>query len=565
MPDLATSFNSAPLFYEGITLAAIIILGFSVFFNDRQSASNRTFLFFSILSAAWSLTSYLGYVVTNPVIGIWVWRSVMFFATWYSFSLLRLFYTLPQKKIEPEPPLMWVALGGAVLTSLLTLTPLVFARVTQTTGGIITAMANGPGIYVFGAVVSLFIIGGASIFIRKIIQSRSPDEHTQFIFVLAGSGVTFLLYLTFNFLAPAFLGKTQFVQYGGIFTLPFIVSVAYAIVRHKLLSIKIISTQFFAFLTLITTFFDVLLSTNLQEVIIRSFIFAALIVFSVLIIRSVYREVDQRIELEKVTAELQNANEKLQEVDKLKSEFVSFAAHQIKSPIAVVKDYATLIFDGTMGDVSDDIKDVAHKIKNSSDRLIQLVNNLLDVRKIEEGKMEFSFENVDLAEFVKAISEEFQPLAKDKNLDFTLTTGGDRLMASIDKQKFAQVLQNLIDNAVKYTDAGAVRIDITARANEALIAVADSGRGMSPETISKIFNEFERGGEIVKAIQGTGLGLFIAKQIVEAHKGRIWAESTGEGKGSTFKITIPLIFQTKNHSINTNDDQKTPPEPISKN
>jgi two-component system phosphate regulon sensor histidine kinase PhoR len=164
----------------------------------------------------------------------------------------------------------------------------------------------------------------------------------------------------------------------------------------------------------------------------------------------------------------------------------------------------------------------------------------MDYRRIEEGKLEFNFEKVDIISLIREIVEKMKLLAMEKNLSLDFESKFDSLILNVDKLRFSQVIQNLIDNAIKYTKEGWVKVKIDKENNEVLISVSDSGIGMSKELQQKLFGQFVRDPSIKKEIRGTGLGLYIAKHIVEAHKGKIWAESEGIGKGSTFYIKLPI-------------------------
>lgn len=241
---------------------------------------------------------------------------------------------------------------------------------------------------------------------------------------------------------------------------------------------------------------------------------------------------------------LKEANEKLKELDRLKSEFLSFASHQVKTPMSVVKGYAELVYDGVYGDVPDKIKEVALKIKSSADNMITLTNDLLDLRKIEEGRMKINPEVVDLNKLVGEVADELKTLASSKNLKLNFETDLQEAKAEVDVQKFRQVVQNYIENAIKYTPSGWVKVQISkspSDANNILIIISDSGLGMSKELIPKLFKQFSRGDDSSVKILGTGLGLFIAKTIVETHGGKTWAESDGEGKGSRFYVEIKKL------------------------
>ncbi|HUO75478.1 MAG TPA: HAMP domain-containing sensor histidine kinase [Candidatus Paceibacterota bacterium] len=271
-------------------------------------------------------------------------------------------------------------------------------------------------------------------------------------------------------------------------------------------------------------------------------LFGASVLFSIAWIRQSIRANTARRRTQELTMQLETANIKLTQLDKLKSEFLSFASHQIKAPMTIVKGYATLIMDGSYGTVPTAARDVAEKIKLSADRMIDLVNMFLDLRRIEEGHLDYHFETTDLGQLVAAVADEMQELARHKNLALTLAPMTRHWNVNIDVTRFRQVLQNLIDNAIKYTDQGSVTITVKDFGDgKARVAVTDTGRGISAELLPRLFEQFSRDQSVAKEIAGTGLGLYIARTIILAHKGRVWAESAGPGKGSTFIVEIPVV------------------------
>lgn len=226
------------------------------------------------------------------------------------------------------------------------------------------------------------------------------------------------------------------------------------------------------------------------------------------------------------------------EFDKIASEFISFVAHQIKSPLTAIKGYADLVAEGHYGKISHEAHDIIVKIKAAAERALDLSHNLLDLRSIEEGKMRYSFEPADVNQIVKGVCDELKPLADQKRIDLIFSPSKGETTAKVDKKAIHQVIQNLVDNAVKYTSKGWVKVSVGHEANGIVVKVADSGRGMSKKILKIAFEKFTRDEGVYQAIRGTGLGLFIARNIVSDHKGKIWAESEGEGKGSTFFISL---------------------------
>jgi signal transduction histidine kinase len=172
--------------------------------------------------------------------------------------------------------------------------------------------------------------------------------------------------------------------------------------------------------------------------------------------------------------------------------------------------------------------------------MVSLVNNLLDLRKIEEGRMDYKFSEIDLVGLVRSVVTELQGIAARKGLELKIELPQDQCLIKADEEKLRQVIQNLVDNAIKYTDKGWVKVGMTKDNEQVLVSVSDSGRGISADLLPRLFEQWTRDPKAAREIKGTGLGLYIAREIVNAHNGEIWAESGGEGKGSTFFVKLRL-------------------------
>ena len=429
-----------------------------------------------------------------------------------------------------------------VLVSILVLTPLTFLRVSEfAPEGYVKKVINGPGIFVFGITVASLIIGGLSVLLRKITKA-SGIEKTQFKFVLIGFFITFGLHIIFNFIFPAFLDNPRFAQLGAVFTFPLIALTAYSIFRYKLLNVRIIATEILAFVLSVVTLFEVIFSTDVVVLIFRAGVFLLVFGFSILLIRSVRKEVEQREQLEKLNQQ--------------QREFLGFAAHDLKNPIALIKQMATLIYDKTYTDTKQ-IEETTGKIKTTADRAVRLIESFLDLRSLESGQLKYEFEEKNIVEFVKNVAGDFKPLVEQKGLKFSFESQAKDIRIKIDTVKIRQVIQNLLDNALKYTNQGYVKVSVKEESatngkqllphsnilenvgmNSVLITVEDSGLGMKKEILPTLFEQFRRDPGVERKIAGTGLGLYISKQFVLGHNGEIWAESDGEGRGSKFFVKL---------------------------
>jgi len=247
-------------------------------------------------------------------------------------------------------------------------------------------------------------------------------------------------------------------------------------------------------------------------------------------------------EVNRQTKELREANIRLQQLDKAKSEFISLASHQLRTPLSIIKGYISMLLEGTWGGVSEKQKEHLEKVYTSNERLIKLVEDLLTVSRIESGRLEFNFKSLDLDELVQNIVKEFGQLAEKKGLYLKYVQPAQALPeVKADSLKIRQVIQNLIDNAIHYTKKGGATIKLKAERNKVIFSIEDTGVGISAEEQTTLFEKFSRGRGVTKMhTEGTGLGLYLAAKLVEAHRGRIWVESEGKNKGSTFCFELPV-------------------------
>lgn len=247
-------------------------------------------------------------------------------------------------------------------------------------------------------------------------------------------------------------------------------------------------------------------------------------------------------EVEKATVELREAYEELKKLDKAKSEFISIASHQLRTPLTAVKGYISMMLEKTYGAPPEQMEKPLKNIYLSNERLIKLVNDLLSVSRIEAGRMEIQIEKTSLEEIITSVVEELKNAAKEKNIYLKWEKPEKPLpKISVDKEKIRQAIMNVIDNAIRYTERGGVTIKCKMQNSKCKIEVKDTGTGLTKYELSKMFESFSRGAAGTRLYtEGVGLGLYVAKKFVEMHKGQIWAESKGKGKGSTFYIELPI-------------------------
>lgn len=236
---------------------------------------------------------------------------------------------------------------------------------------------------------------------------------------------------------------------------------------------------------------------------------------------------------ERQNKSLKIANKKLTMMDAHKNEFLSFATHQLRSPLTSIKWGLSSLKENYS-------KDMINKLLITTDDLVSTVNDLLDISKLEQGGMVMKNEEFDLYDFIGRIVEEFRITAEKKGLKISFEGDNSACFVVGDQNKIRQVFVNLIDNAIKYTDSGSVKVIFKRNDKTAKIDILDTGPGISKDELNELFDKFLRGKAGKASLGGSGLGLYLAKQIVEAHKGSLEAFSEGLGRGSTFTVIIPI-------------------------
>lgn len=242
--------------------------------------------------------------------------------------------------------------------------------------------------------------------------------------------------------------------------------------------------------------------------------------------------------------QLNNANDKLKELDARKNEFLSMAAHELRAPMTAIKGYLSMVMEGDTGSVSKETFEYIQNAVEGNDRLIRLVNNMLNVARIEENRMVFQSGKVSLCEVVNKVFNEFKTEASSKSLDYVISCAESQVSdVVVDQDRIYEVVANLISNSIKYTDKGKIEVVLfNPPGNSGIIRleIRDTGRGISSEEKDKLFQKFGRIESSAGKTIGTGLGLYISKLLIEKFGGKIGVESE-VGKGSTFWFELPLV------------------------
>ncbi len=238
--------------------------------------------------------------------------------------------------------------------------------------------------------------------------------------------------------------------------------------------------------------------------------------------------------------EIEDKGRQLEVASKHKSQFLANMSHELRTPLNAILGYTKLIANNIYGEVPGKIRDVLERVEQSGRHLLSLINDVLDVSKIEAGQLVLSLGEYSMKEVIHTVVTAVEALAAEKKLSLKVMASPDLPRGRGDERRLAQAVMNLVSNAIKFTDVGEVRVEATAPDGSFLVSVADTGPGISPADQQRIFEEFQQvDSSSTRKKGGTGLGLSISRRIIELHGGRIWVDSA-PGKGSTFSFTLPI-------------------------
>jgi len=535
------------LYYSHLTsLIVSLFLGIFVYFKSHKSLLGKILLFISISFFIWVFLSLITWTNNNSNIIIFVWSFFgILYGLLYILSIYFVHVFVEGKDITFSKKSILFAL----------MLPLIIATPTYLNlRGFNLDLCGSVGFegqsFIFYETV-LGIIAFVWILIYLILKHRKAERDFKKQIVFLGIGIEAFLFSFFitGFLASYLTDKGIISDFGlefyGLFGMTlFMGFLAYLIVKYKAFNIKLLGAQALvvALVVLIGSEFFFISFDNTTNVILISVTVLLAVVFGIFLINSVKKEVQRKEELQLMSNKLAQANDKLRQMDNTKSEFISIASHQLRTPLTAIKGFISLLLEGSYGKLESKQEEALNKTYTSTERLINLVEDLLNISRMESGRMEFKFAPAKMEDLCQEIIDTFVLRAKEKDLYLNYKKPEMALPElMIDAGKVKEIVSNMVDNALKYTPKGGVTLRLEQVSDAVRVIVSDTGIGIPATELPYLFNKFSRGKDIGRLnAGGTGLGLYVGKGMIENNGGRIWAESDGGGKGSRFIIELPI-------------------------
>ncbi len=527
------------LFYSYLPIIAIcLFMGAYVLVASKFSIISKAFLAISVFFSLWSVNALFQWIGVHADIVHFSWQIIILIEALMFLSVFYFSYVFLHNK---APSIWWQLTLSFVLFPIILFLPSRFniaAFDLTNCAGLVGSLWRYEYILEFFIAILILYFTFKRWQVKKNIKSKE---------VLLGIASTFFLVLfsITNIIGDA-TGYYQVTLAGSIGFAVFLGAVVFLIVRYKAFNIKIIGTQALVVTLWVLTGSLLLVAKSEVTRIIVALTEIVSIIFGLILIKSVKREVAQREKIEKLASalaetndELNIANDKLKELDKQKTEFVSVASHQLRAPTTAIKGYSSMLLEGSYGPLEEKAKQAVDVIFQSAQKLNFVIEDFLNITRIELGKMKYEITEIDFKKMIDQVFKELEPVAKRKSLDFSFSAGRGSFKVMADPSKLSQVIMNIVDNSIKYTPSGSIKARLEVKDGKRRFSITDTGVGMSEETKGRLFQKFTRAYNASASNgTGTGLGLFVAKQMIEAQGGRMWVESPGEGEGSTFFVEL---------------------------
>jgi len=513
-------------------LIASLLLGTIVLLNNPRALVNRVLFSITVFFSIWVFLDLILWAIDKPEYSMFFWSIIvpielLIYAA--SVYLVSLFAN------QGKDTSIWSKLVvGLFFIPIILLAHTSYNLLGFDYSNCDRSAIEGPLIQYLYLIELLFIGWITFIAIAGYRKIKAVQEKRQLLFVSIGT-IFFLLLFTAGNITLILSFDWQYEQY-KLFGMPiFVAFIAYSIVKFKTFNTKLIAAQALIASLAIAVLSLLFLQTIPNIRIIASITFVFVCVIGYLLIRSVKKEIEQREHIEKLAQELEVTNERQETL-------IHFIGHEVKGSFAKDIGVFASLFEGDFGPLPDATKTFVGQALAESRQGADAVANILKAANLKKGTMAYTKEPFDLKALAAAAVERAKPVADKKGLVLTFATDDASYQMTGDKAQISDhVLRNLIDNAVSYTPTGSVTVSLKNEQGKFVFAVKDTGIGITEEDKKRLFTEGGHGKDSQKVnVHSTGYGLYIAKSIVEEHKGTIRAESTGAGEGSAFIVEFPV-------------------------
>lgn len=519
------------IYYSHLTpIVVSLVFGLYIYFSNRKSLLNKILLFVTVLLSLWLLLDLVLWATDSTRMVMFAWSTIniiepaiyagfayfaMVFATGKDVSKrTKLFLTLPLIPAFVVGATTWNVLGF---------------NLTNCDREVI----EGPVAYYNYFIEILYSLWIFGIGIWFWMRRKGEPLHRQSLFVVGAVLVLLLGFASGNIIGT-FSEDWAIGQY-GLFVIPVSIgTLSYLVIQLKFINRNQIMAAQVLVIGLLLSVGSILFIQNILYV--RWIVVATLILLAILgyiLINSFKFEIKQRKEIEELA-------KKLEEGNRQQIILIHFITHQIKGYLTKSRNIFSMALEGDFGPLPESLKPMVEEGLRSDAKGINTIQEILSAANIKSGKVSYAKSEFDIDMLVREVTKDLEPQAAQKSLSLNVISVPQQIVVNGDRAQLTQAIRNLVDNSIKYTLEGKVSVSVSKSEKKVRIEVADTGVGITSDDMEKLFTEGGHGKNSQKVnVESTGFGLYIVKNIIEAHDGQVWAESEGEGKGSRFIVELP--------------------------
>lgn len=533
-----------PLIYYSHIVPVLLALplAFIIYLNDRKRKQNQLLFLTVLLFSIWTFGDLILWANDSPGTIMFIWSVLILLEPIIYLTA----FALSHKILYEKPlPLAWLVPFVIIIMPVILFTPTSLMLENFNLTNCWREVTEGPLVfysYFVQLIIALAIVARLVVY---LLTTADEGKRKRLAIFTTISIILFLGIFSFGNIAGSFFENWTIGQY-GIFGMPVMVAIISALIsQYNAFKTNIFTSQLLVTALAILTFSIILLQSLSAVRVVSVITFVLVLILGTLLVRSTKNEIEQKRIAQKLATELAGVNVRLERLDKMKSEFVSIASHQLRSPLTSVRGYISMIMEGSYGEVNPKVKEVLTHVSDAARHMALSIEDYLNVSRIEAGNMKYEITDYDLRKLAEEVVMELIPVAEKKGMKLEYnSTLKEGVAVKLDIGKSRQIVQNLIDNAIKYTkNTGTITITVRKDIPNkmAYVDVTDQGIGISPENLKTLFQKFERAKNANEInVTGTGLGLYIARTMARGMGGDITVSSPGENQGSTFSLAMPL-------------------------
>lgn len=536
--------ETAHITLVGIVALLSFIFGIRVYLSDRKNNVNRAFALFAVSTASWMICDFSLYQSKLSNYQTILNRADLAIITLMVLALVNFINVFPNiyLRIRTWAKILILS-SAAILIFLCLFTKSIIDHAFMQDYG--SNFQQGQYFYIFAAYSSIFSIFVVVALINKFIRAKG-EERTQLKLLFYGLGIFLCFNLSFNLFVPMVTHSFVYGRFGTYSTIFFVGFTAYAILKAHLFDLKIILTETAIIIINVILAIQIFPSKTIIEGLLRAIFLMIVVYGSVLLLRSVKKEIKQKEELQVLAKKLDEANAHLEELDEAKDNFLSMAAHELNTPIAAIEGYLSMIIDEKMGGaINPKMKTYLENVFTSSKRLAGLVKDLLNVSRIESNRIHLLYAEASIETIIDQSIAEVKIKADEVGHKLTFEKPKHALPKTwLDVDRITEIVINIIGNAIKYTEPpGKIVVSAHTDGDKIVVAIEDNGRGIPKDKSDHVFEKFVQVNVLKDQVKGTGLGMFITKNLIELHKGKVWFKSSTDEKdhGTTFYFSLPIL------------------------